>query len=408
MDMIRIIVSSDRQITLSLALLLFCGSCLPLFGQRSDNFTFIAIGDAGYPGPILDENAATIKSITATLHRNKRPLDAMVFLGDNFYPIGLNLYPVDRTWLISEVINPHAYTFLKLGPKNVHAVPGNHDYYCAALGPIPYGKCRDGNSMELALPVWTYHLHAPASARYPTYKGSRDSVELIFVNSPYFLLNDEEEWHNHLDTLENLLRASDTNASVKWRMMFLHHSPFSAGEHAGYNLWSEDKQRVVFRGCLVGEGDNPTKVIERLAGYSEDNCNPHYIKYKDSLLTRIVRSGATIHAMFGGHDHSLQLLAQRSRPPGTPGVFVVSGAGSKRSQVSSPRVDTTVGMYIYTHPINDNYYQGASIYGFAAGAVEDDELRVWFVDGATGEYADMGGGVTEFWIDSTGTLVRAE
>ena len=295
---------------------------------------------------------------------------------------------------------------LKLGKENVHAVPGNHDYYCAALGPIPYGKCKDGNSFELALPIWTYYLNFPGSKRYPTYKGSRDSVELIFLNSAFLLIHNEDLWEPQLDSLERLLYASAADSSVKWRMMFMHHSPFSAGDHGGYSVWSRQKQRAVFRDCLVDEGDNPAKLIERLAGYHEDNCDPHYKNYVDSLFQIIVRTGATVQATFAGHDHSLQLLSQRKRPPGTPGVFVVSGAGAKQTRVASPRSDTTVGLNIYTHPINNNLYRGASIYGFVTGKIEEDRLKLWFIDGATSKTADMGG-ASEFFIDSTGTLVEA-
>lgn len=403
-SMIRNICFADQKWRARVIVLLFLGTYATLSAQERDNFTFIAIGDAGYPGPILDQNGAAINGITASLDKEKNPLDALVFLGDNFYPIGLNIRPKERTSLISEVLSPHAYTLLTLGPKNVHAVPGNHDYYCATLGPIPYGRCNEGNVVEQAIPIWTYYLREPSSVRYPTYSGSPDSVELIFVDSPMFLLNSESDWHLQLDTLENLLHASKVNQGVKWRMMFFHHSPFSAGEHGGFTLWSESKQRIVYRGCSVGERDNPVKLVQRLAGYHEENCDPHYQNYKDSLFKRIVRSGATIHATFGGHDHSLQLLSQVKRPPGTPGVFVISGAGSKQTGVGSPQVDTSVGMSIYTHPIIDNHRKGTSIFGFAVGTIEKDKLKLWFIDGATGEPADMGG-ASQFFIDSTGTLV---
>ena len=397
-------VSTFRE--LSLLWILFIGVSIQTKTQSvEDPFTFVAIGDAGYPGVILEQNATTLRSLSKEYQENNSPLDALVFLGDNFYPIGLNHDSTERERLLDKVLRPHAGTLISLGQENVHAVPGNHDYYCATLGPIPYGTCNTGNTYEAAIPFWTYHLEQPGSARYAVSSESSDSIELIFINSCHFLLNETNLWKGYLDTVEQILEASKRNTAVKWRLLFAHHSPFSVGPHGGYRTWNKAQKKVTYRGCCVEDGEDPIKYVERLAGYHEDNCDPVYVAYRDSLFNVIARTKATVHATFAGHDHSLQLLAQRDRPLGIPGVFIISGAGSKQTRVGSPRTDPSVGMSIYSHPQNNEQQQGKSIYGFVAGTVEEDRLKLWFVDGATGKKADMGD-ASEFFIDSSGTLVE--
>ena len=399
-------ISSDRVIVSLIVVILLTGAGLQASAQQPDNrFTFVAIGDAGYPGPILEQNAAELRSIVESYQQKQTPLDALVFLGDNFYPTGLNHDSTERERLLDQVLGPHAVTFLSLGNKNVHALPGNHDYYCETLGPVPYGTCNTGNIYEAAIPFWTYYLDRPGAKRYAVYEGSPDSIELFFINSSHFLVHDIELWQPYLEECEQRLEASAKNTSVKWRLLFVHHSPYSVGPHGGYRVWNKKEKRVLFRGCCVEDGHDPVKYIKRLAGYHEDNCDPIYVAYRDSIFNIIARTEATVHATFAGHEHSLQLLAQRDRPPGIPGVYVVSGAGSKQTAVASPRVDSSTGKHIYTHPQNNEELKGKSIYGFVAGTIEEGRLKLWFIDGASGKKADMGG-ASDFFIDRSGNLVE--
>ena len=65
-SMIRNICFADQKWRARVIVLLFLGTYATLSAQERDNFTFIAIGDAGYPGPILDQNGAAINGITAS------------------------------------------------------------------------------------------------------------------------------------------------------------------------------------------------------------------------------------------------------------------------------------------------------------------------------------------------------
>lgn len=367
--------------------------------NHAGQFTFMAIGDAGYPGRILENTADAAKHESGRLANSGDSLNVLLFLGDNFYPNGLNIGKDERESMIEQVIGPHRRLMNTLGRDNVLAIAGNHDYYCAMLGPAPYGRCFSGNLYEAELPEWTYHFAYPTSVRYATSQGSADSVELLLFDSAILLNSDRSEWGPYLDSLETLLRSSAGNAAVKWRLLFIHHSPYSVGKHGGYKIWDADEQHVTFTSNCIEEGDDPFKYPERLAGYHEDNCDPVYREYSDSLFAIIQRSGAMVQAMFAGHDHNLQLLHDPARQT-SPRIFVVSGAGSKQDRVRSP-----LPPFIFTHPHNTPEQKGKSAYGFVAGQIRDEQLHLWFVDGRDGSRLKMGD-VSEFVVNTSGTLVE--
>lgn len=374
--------------------------------DTSSRFTMFVIGDAGKAGKILDDNAAALEIEAARLRNAGTPVKSIVFVGDNFYPVGLNHGEEVRKDLVNDVLGPIAFFLRSLGRSNVHAIPGNHDYYCDMFGPAPYGKCESGNLYEMMIPVWTYHL-APTSIRYATEKGSKDSVELILINSAYFMINSREYWHNHTDSLRRLINNSAKNPNIKWRMIFSHHPPYTFGEHGGYRVWDSRVQRVRFLGNCIEDRKDPIKYIQMWAGYAEDNCAPRYYYYKDTILQMISSSGAPVHAFISGHDHSLQLLAQRGGLDNAPKVFIITGAGAKVSAVRTPFIDRRRGFQYYAHPKNTPDDQGESIHGFLGVQTEGDMLKFWFINGETKKVADMGG-ASYFWVDRSGRLVRTE
>ncbi len=364
-------------------------------------FTFIAVGDAGKPGPILTNTAKAIQTEYDRLAPLGDSVKALLFLGDNFYPNGLNNEIEIREELIEGVIGPHRPIMNKLGKENVLSVSGNHDYYCATLGPAPYGTCLSGHFYETEIPEWTYYSFFPSSVRYPTFPGSIDSVELLLFDSANLLSdhNNRDNWKPYLDSLSSLLQNSKNNPAIKWRLLFAHHSPWSAGKHAGYRIWDAKTMQVTWRGNCIEDGDDPFKYGERLFGSRQDNCDPVYKEYNDSLFAIIRRSGVTVQAMFAGHDHSLQLLNSPDIDR-SPQIFVISGAGSKQDPVRS-----SLPPFIYTHPYNDSQNKGKSAYGFVVGQVKAEQLHLWFVNGKDGTRLTMGG-VSEFVVNQAGSLIQ--
>jgi hypothetical protein len=81
----------------------------------------LAVGDTGDDKGSAD----VVKALEAQVRAHRT--DAVVFLGDNFYPAGLN----GKDWqgLLERVMNPFRNVVDAVGSNNVHAVTGNHDYY---------------------------------------------------------------------------------------------------------------------------------------------------------------------------------------------------------------------------------------------------------------------------------------
>jgi hypothetical protein len=187
---------------------------------------------------------------------------------------------------------------------------------------------------------------------------------------------------------------------VKWRLMAAHHSPYAIGEHGGWRRWIPELQKIGYIGNCVSDGDDPFRYIYQ-AFSNQDNCSPDYHRYVDSLMSRIDRSGAKIQAFMAGHDHSLQMMYYPDRNSELcPKVFIISGAGSKRSTVKSPAPPNE-----YSHPVNTPHDRGLSVPGFILGSIENDRLVINFYDNVSGEPLDMGGGKTRFEIDRSGALL---
>lgn len=367
----------------------------------------ILIGDAGEPGGILDSNARLMEEWSRPERNGGADVGLLFFLGDNFYPIGLNNDSATNQRLIEECLGPHQRLLAQLGRNNVHAMAGNHDYYCNMLGPAPYGACIQGNRRESEIAEWSYHYRYPSLVRRATQQGGSDSVDVIIFDSALLLNQRQETWREALDSLEQLLRASAAAPGVRWRILTAHHSPYSVGEHAGYRRWSERQGAVVHFGNCWEDGVDPTKYVQQLVS-NEDNCTPHYRAYSDSLGAVIARSGARIHAMIAGHDHSLQLLnspsAERSgsasvRPFG-PHLYVISGAGAKASRVRSPAPPN-----IFTSPKNTRADQGTSQAGFTLCTFGARGLEIRFIGADEGRVLSMGGKSGTFIVNESGQLV---
>lgn len=380
-------------------------ACAPHAGAQIDGATVgaplnvLLIGDAGEPGAELSGNARWMAATADELSARGTPVGLLLFLGDNFYPNGLNHEnPAKRTQLIADVLGPHDALLRRLGRQNVHAIAGNHDYYCGTVLKIPYGACDLGNGYEAAIDRWTYHYHFPALVRRATAVGARDSVDFILFDSALLLTQDEPRWRVVLDSLERLLRSSAAAPGVSWRVLAAHHSPYSVGEHAGYRLWMKKERRVGYIGNCFEDRQDPLKYVEELVS-EQDNCTRRYRAYTDSLMRVIGRSGAKIQVLVAGHDHSLQVLHYPERNgPNCPKVFVVSGAGAKRGRVKKANPPRE-----YTHALNDDTNRGLSAAGFTRCSFADGTLEIVFHDSDSGKPLEMGG-ATVFVVDRSGGL----
>jgi Icc-related predicted phosphoesterase len=141
------------------------------------------VGDVGDSGSRLDATAHAVDEVDAA-----EPLDGLVLTGDNVYPAG------DPARLPDTVFGPFADT---LDGAPLYAVLGNHDV-----------KDGHGEAQMAALGMpglwWARHL---------------DDVLLIGLDS------------NHADDPEQRawLDRTLSEATEQWRIVIVHHPPYSAG-----------------------------------------------------------------------------------------------------------------------------------------------------------------------------------
>jgi hypothetical protein len=338
--------------------------------------------------------------------------DVMLFLGDNFYPIGLNVPNDEVGSLVHTILGPFRPTFEGLGRSHVHAIAGNHDYYArnaidksilfglisVTAGSI--GLSDRGNQRSREIGWWTYHAGMPAEAVYPITTDSQDSVQFIFYDSALPLRTEPATWRPALDSLRRLLVRSATRRGIVWRVLCQHHPWFSVGQHAGYSMWDDESQTVTF----LPNCDKDSNAVQWFLNSfdPEDLCAEKYQAQLDSLRSAIRTSGARIHFTLTGHDHALQLLSYPDREsdcPTCPTLHIISGAGSHPTIVKLPAPPRE---FTSSQPSQE----GRSHAGFAQLQFGPETVRVVFFSPFDSEKIDMGGGMKEFFIDRNGHLIQ--
>ncbi len=379
----------------------------------AEPLTVIAIGDAGESGGTLRGNAGYLNAMQSGEH-DAGKFAALIFLGDNFYPIGLNLPAGDADGEIKSVLGPFRPALDDLGRANVHAVPGNHDYYLrnaveqkllfglVTVSEQPIGLTDRGNRREEEIGLWSYHRVMPAEAAYPLAPGSPDSAQFLFIDSALPLRTDPRTWSAPLDSLRNLLESTSRRPGLRWHILCSHHPLYSVGEHGGFTEWNEDSSSVDY----LTSCDRDSNALGWVKNWldPEDLCAERYRQFTDSIRSILRTSGVNVQVWLSGHDHSLQLLYYPWKDPGCrecPRVQIVSGAGSKTSMVKIPAPP-----YEFTSAQLGAGKQAESLPGFVQLRFAGDRLRVVFFNGRNGDRIDMGGGREVFWIDREGRLLE--
>ncbi len=383
--------------------------------QATPPLTVIAIGDVGEAGGPLRSNASLLSDMYTEAH-DAGVFQMLLFLGDNFYPTGLNLPVDDVDGKVKSILGPFRPILSGLGRARVHAIPGNHDWYArnaleeslllglVNISTAPIGLTERGNQRAAALEDWTYHYRMPASVLCPLGGESPDTVQFLFFDSPLLLRTDQSTWHAALDSLKALLRSTKNRPMVQWRVLCVHNPFRSVGEHGGYSVWDDEARTVAyFSNC-----DKDSNALGYLKNWldPQDLCSAKYRQYVDSIQAAIRSAAVKIQVVLSGHDHSLQLLYSpqtHEANSSLPEVQIVSGAGSQPSRVKFPAPPRE-----YTSAQTRPAKEGVSLSGFAQLRFTDEKLRVVFYGGGSVDPIDMGGGKTEFWIDRNGHLLDTQ
>lgn len=252
------------------------------------------------------------------------PNSAVIFLGDNVYPSGLQANnKIDAAHLESQL------QILKEYKGQVYFIPGNHDWEAQK----PNGLHTLKNQEEY---VTNYlKINSTASnkneATFLPKDGLPGPATILLTNQLRLIIIDTQ-WFLHLfkknkigtktntqnlfySSLDSLLRLAKQNKEQV--IIGAHHPLFTNGQH------SRNKQPLRF---LINY--TPFKLfglmgLNRL--FSQDMAQPRYKKMRRKMLNAFDQYDNIIYA--SGHEHNLQCFKNGSNK------YIVSGAGSKLRQL---------------------------------------------------------------------------
>ncbi len=269
-----------------LAAVLLLGALLgaPLAAGAEDGvLSLLALGDTGkrtsWPTSFLPQYR-----VGEALAREDRrsPVEALLFLGDNFYPDGLSRRTL-RGRLRENLAGPYCH-FLQLTEKGRGAVRDVCDRAPEATHPVPIiavtgnhdvGRVQGVRLQRERLPVFLGNWLMPETARSYELGGG---VSVIAFHSEPVMQG------LSADALAEAIRGS----RGPWRIVIAHHPVADPG-----------------------------------AGWKSD--------YAERVLAALAVAGQPVHLFLAGHQHSLQAL----RGPGAA-LHVVSGAGGADIRPLSP------------------------------------------------------------------------
>lgn len=211
------------------------------FGGESE-LKFLTIGDQGV-GNLRQWQVADAME----RHAAQQGVDAVLFLGDNFYPNGVNGRD-DPQW---------RYKFENVYTGSLSQTPffvtlGNHDYYGREMAQIAYGVRKLGSGR------W----QMPSRDYLRTFGGDRwnSVVRIAFIDTGLYLRNPK-------DAVEQLDRLLGTASPASWTLVVTH-APLVSGNSLAHwpdaveNLWRPVLTRHRVDAVLSGH-DHNMQMIDR-------------------------------------------------------------------------------------------------------------------------------------------------
>jgi len=194
----------------------------PVFAAGAPALSFLALGDTGWAGPILDGVAASMDR-----HAGALPFSFVCLLGDNFYQDGVGSAR-DPRW---ESGFERAFRGERLAVP-FRAALGNHDHNGNVVAQVEYSAL----SSRWRMPGQYYSFVEPAGA---------DATAEFFVLDTEALRREERESTEQLGWFEEKLASSD----ARWKIVIGHHPVRSNGVHG-----SIDRVRRALEELLVRHG----------------------------------------------------------------------------------------------------------------------------------------------------------
>jgi predicted phosphodiesterase len=324
---------------------------------QSPDFSVYLIGDAGND-TITNENMKLLSH-----HARQQPNSAILFLGDNIYPQGLEtLSKSEKKSRLSEKRLLSQLEPLKTYKGQVYFVPGNHDWKQGKWQGLKYIK-------EEARYVEQYFKNTEVSNRNehtfipqnglpgPYSVMLTEKIRLIAIDTQWWLqsqffhktpkpdgLNRKQTTAKFYRELDSLLNAAKTNNEKV--VIAAHHPMFTNGHHSRSLV---NYMPLQFFG-LIG--------LNRML--VQDIPQPRYHKMRKKLLATFNKYEHLI--IVAGHEHTLQYFEDGNN------THIVSGAGSKRTHINKNRYKANFMNDIENGFFRLDFYSNGSVIANIFGA----------------------------------------
>lgn len=305
-------------------------------GPDSINQRIFLIGDAG------EMNSET-HPVIAWLKKNVNWDDeknAVIFLGDNVYPLGLPLegeasYPHSKAVLDDQI------SLVKGKKAKAFFIPGNHDWRNGKLG----GWEQVMNQVDYinALQLKNVQAWPLNGCPGPVEVELSDKVVVVLMDSQWFLfLHDKpglssncaaktiDEFGVELDQIA----ASHPNQML---IVAMHHPPYSYGPHGGDYTWKEHifpftalNPNLYIPLPIIG---SIYPITRGIFGSVQDIPHPLYKTMSNTIVDVLKKHPYPV--VVAGHDHGLQYIVSQKGNDTLP--VIVSGAGSVLTRIRPGR-----------------------------------------------------------------------
>jgi len=283
--------------------------------DRDIIYEILLVGDSGAPD--TEKPDRIIQMLDEKLQK-MGDNSAVVFLGDNIYPIGLPDTTKRRYNQAKNRIDVQLAA-LQYYNGNIFFIPGNHDWNDGKKRGWDYLKNQE-QYIETRLDAGNTFIPDNGEPG-PFVKPLTDSLVLVALDTQWWLQEHKKpepiSQQHIIDSLESVLET------YKDKQVFIagHHPLYSNGTHGGKLPPSTHLKPPVFGSLYV--------LYRKWFGLDQDISYKPYTKMQEKLTGVLQRYDNIVYA--SGHDHNLQYIPKRD--DGKQQHYLVSGSASKQRYV---------------------------------------------------------------------------
>jgi len=279
---------------------------------HNNHLRLIVVGDAGATHSMLRAGMLRVEK--------EHPVDAILLVGDNFYPCGIHGLDDPQWTKITQHFGPVGVPIFPVLGNHDYGDPQVHDGELTTCG-VPDPEVEVDETQRIA--QW----HFPARS----YELKSALADLIMLDTQPIASGFLAPFRGSATTSEEtgFLRQQLQESTAAWRIVVGHHTIFSSGEHGR----TDDALRANMRALLP-------------------------------MLDE--KNGADLYIC--GHDHDLELIGSLN---GARPWFLISGAGSANDAMK-PRPDSEPPT-IFPVPLR-------TFLGFAVVDITPSTLSITFYD----------------------------